>query len=260
MAAYGFAFTASHFRKACAARRKVTKALLPRHSAPRSGIAPGARRHRPSMAGGGYRGILAAVLPTQYLRSASGKGAADQDQDQKPKQRQRQGQQLREQARSHSWTGYIRGRLVDCQAAIAAMGRPDKPAPTKKSEHIRSAFHHSIGRALARLQLLMLTHRPLEGMPSLGEAPNERGRSALVTFRRAAQAFSKVTRCKSETNRSRYRRNGYVHNHRARSALRPPRHSTSGTNKNGPYLNRGRSRYSSRRYRKTGLIRGLPAW
>ena len=28
-AANGFAFTASHFRKACAARRKVTKALLP---------------------------------------------------------------------------------------------------------------------------------------------------------------------------------------------------------------------------------------
>ncbi|MGF6487224.1 hypothetical protein ABH904_000997 [Pseudomonas frederiksbergensis] len=107
MATYGFAFTASHFRKACAARRKVTKALLPRHSVPRlgsacphSGIAPGGRRHRPSMAGGGYRGILAAVPPAQRLRSASGKGAADQDQ--KPKQRQRQDQQLREQARSHS--------------------------------------------------------------------------------------------------------------------------------------------------------------
>jgi hypothetical protein len=65
--------------------------LLPRHSVPRcgsacphSGIAPGARRHRPSMAGGGYRGILAAVPPAQRLRSASGKGAVDQDQ--KPKQ------------------------------------------------------------------------------------------------------------------------------------------------------------------------------
>jgi hypothetical protein len=45
------------------------------------------------MAGGGYRGILAAVPPAQYLRSASGKGAADL----KPKQQQ----QLREQARSH---------------------------------------------------------------------------------------------------------------------------------------------------------------
>jgi hypothetical protein len=172
----------------------------------------------------------------------------------------------RRQASPHNWTGYIRGRLVGCQAAIAG-----KPAPTiglgtsgrdwstvrppsqasqlpqldwvhpggigrlsgrhrsdaatrqasshKKSEHIRLAFHHSTGRALARLQLLMLTHRPLErpsggsaqwatrhgcrvsrarpwmadrggpteqdrseGMPSLGEAPNDRGKSALVTF------------------------------------------------------------------------------
>jgi hypothetical protein len=49
------------------------------------------------MAGGGYRGILAAVPPAQRLRSASGKGATDQNQ----KQRQRQDQQLREQARSH---------------------------------------------------------------------------------------------------------------------------------------------------------------
>jgi len=51
------------------------------------------------MAGGGYRGILAAVPPAQRLRSASGKGATDQNQ--KPKQQQRQDQQLREQARSH---------------------------------------------------------------------------------------------------------------------------------------------------------------
>jgi hypothetical protein len=49
------------------------------------------------MAGGGYRGILAAVPPAQRLRSASGKGATDQ----KQRQRQRQDQQLREQARSH---------------------------------------------------------------------------------------------------------------------------------------------------------------
>ncbi len=62
---------------------------LPHHSVPRqgsacphSGIAPGARRHRPSMAGGGYLGIHAEVPPTQYLRSASGNGAGDQ----KPKQ------------------------------------------------------------------------------------------------------------------------------------------------------------------------------
>jgi hypothetical protein len=53
------------------------------------------------MAGGGYRGILAAVPPAQRLRSASGKGATDQKPKPKPKQRQRQDQQLREQARSH---------------------------------------------------------------------------------------------------------------------------------------------------------------
>ena len=55
---------------------------MPLHSVPRlgsacphSGIAPGARRHRPSMAGGGYRGIHAAVPPAQRLRLASRKGA-----------------------------------------------------------------------------------------------------------------------------------------------------------------------------------------
>ncbi|QAY93765.1 hypothetical protein CUN63_29885 [Pseudomonas sp. ACM7] len=55
------------------------------------------------MAGGGYRGILAAVPPAQRLRSASGKGAADlkPKQRQRQRQRQRQDQQLREQARSH---------------------------------------------------------------------------------------------------------------------------------------------------------------
>ncbi len=66
---------------------------LPHHSVPRqgsacphSGIAPGARRHRPSMAGGGYLGIHAEVPPTQYLRSASGNGARDQIPKPKPKQ------------------------------------------------------------------------------------------------------------------------------------------------------------------------------
>ncbi|SDT38586.1 hypothetical protein SAMN04490191_4212 [Pseudomonas lini] len=89
---------------------KRNQKALPLHSVPRlgsachnEGIAPGARRHRPSMAGGGYRGILAAVPPTQSLRSASGKGATDQNQ--KPKQQQ--DQQHREQARSHRRSGYI---------------------------------------------------------------------------------------------------------------------------------------------------------
>jgi hypothetical protein len=52
------------------------------------------------MAGGGYRGILAAVPPAQRLRSASGKGATDQNQKPKQRQRQRQDQQLREQVES----------------------------------------------------------------------------------------------------------------------------------------------------------------
>ncbi len=49
---------------------KVTKALLPLHSVPRlgsacphSGIAPGARRDRPSMAVRGYLGIHAEIAP-----------------------------------------------------------------------------------------------------------------------------------------------------------------------------------------------------
>jgi hypothetical protein len=80
------------------------------------------------MAGGGYRGILAAVPPTQHLRSASGKGAADQDQDQKPKQRK-----IKSFASKPAPTGgmCIFKRLVGCQAAFAAMRGPDKPAPTK---------------------------------------------------------------------------------------------------------------------------------
>ena len=200
----GFAFTASHFRKACAARRKVTKALLPRHSVPRPGSAcltPAARRHRPS-------------LPRCPLCNACvrplGKGRQIKSQSQskiksfasKPAPT---GGHLQE-------TGRLSGRLRSDAATRQASSH-------KKSERIRCAFHHSTGRALARLQLLMLTHRPLErpsggsaqwatrhgcrvsrarpwmadrggpteqdrseGMPSLGEAPNERGKSVLVTL------------------------------------------------------------------------------
>ncbi len=91
-------------------------------------------------------------------------------------------------------------------------------SPNNVSAH-DFAFHHSTGRALVRLPLLILTHRPLErpsassaqwatrhgcrvsrprpwmadgggpteqdrseGMPSLSEAPNERGKCALVTL------------------------------------------------------------------------------
>ena len=70
----GSALTAGHFEKP-----KVTKGSNPLHSVPRlgsaclhSGLAPWARRHRPSMAGGGYLGIHAEVPTAQDLRSASG--------------------------------------------------------------------------------------------------------------------------------------------------------------------------------------------
>ena len=77
-AAYGSALTAGHFRKARKpAQSKVTKALLPHHSAPRlgsvcphSGIAPWARREGPSMAQRGYPGIHAGMPTPQCLRSA----------------------------------------------------------------------------------------------------------------------------------------------------------------------------------------------
>ncbi|TWC59377.1 hypothetical protein FBY04_103368 [Pseudomonas sp. SJZ080] len=47
------------------------------------------------------------------------------------------------------------GDLVGCEAAIAS-----KPAPTK-ADRRTPASHHSSGRALARLQLLILIHPPL---------------------------------------------------------------------------------------------------
>ncbi len=110
----------------------------------------------------------------------------------------------------------------------------------------RFAFHHSLGRALARL-LLILICPPLreaewrrssgggrvapcgeaahierrskrsrpeamppdecrsEGTPSPGEGPDA-GAKPFAYF----SAFGKVSRCKSETASSRYRRNGYV--------------------------------------------------
>jgi hypothetical protein len=51
-------------------------------------------------------------------------------------------------------------RFVGFQAAIAAMRRPDRPAPTI-DRRTRFAPHHSTGRAVARLQLLILIHPPL---------------------------------------------------------------------------------------------------
>jgi hypothetical protein len=54
--------------------------------------------------------------------------------------------------RERSWGG--RKRLVGWPGAIAAMRRPDKPAPTI-NRGTPPALHHSTGRAVARLQLLI---------------------------------------------------------------------------------------------------------
>jgi len=150
-------------------------------------------------------------------------------------------------------------------------GRPPSRASSlpQKSKG-RSAYphapHHSSGRALARLQLLILIHPPprqAERRRSSGggraapfdavehierrskrsrpEAmPPEEGRSEGTpslsegpyvrgeTFGYFG-AFAKVTRCKSGTISRRYRRNGYVLDHpRAWSAQRPPRPSPLG--------------------------------
>ncbi|QHF38771.1 hypothetical protein PspS34_11090 [Pseudomonas sp. S34] len=54
-------------------------------------------------------------------------------------------------------TEYIRKISVDCEAAIAS-----KLAPTEEQRQsgVHHALHHSSGRALARLQLLILIHPP----------------------------------------------------------------------------------------------------
>jgi len=70
------------------------------------------------------------------------------------------------------------------------------------------------------------------GMPSLGEAPNG-GAKPFGSF----SAFGKGTRCKSETASRRYRRNGYVHHQRARSAIRPPSRASRTECDNRPIKN-----------------------
>jgi hypothetical protein len=198
---------------------------LPLHSVPRlgsacphSGIAPGARRHRPSMAGGGYRGILAAVPPAQRLRSASGKGAS----------------------RSRS-----KAKATATATARSTASRAS-PLPHKADRRTAFASHHSTGRALARLQLLILRCTPpisggfvpvlRSGQPGMDAglaapghgwpmAAGPRSRTGARACRALARHRTKgaralgylglfqVTRCKSETNSRRDRRNGYVPRH-----------------------------------------------
>jgi hypothetical protein len=52
--------------------------------------------------------------------------------------------------------------LVGCQAAIAGKsGRRIACSYRSKASYTHPLFHHSTGRALARLQLLILIHPPL---------------------------------------------------------------------------------------------------
>jgi hypothetical protein len=152
------------------------------------------------MAGGGYRGILAAVPPAQRLRSASGKGATDL----KPKQQQQQQQQQQQRQ----------------DQKIAASLR--STAPTGKCVHL------TLGRPVGRLAFAFAVYGPSrdrsEGMPSLGEAPNERGKNPLVTL----GFFSKVTRCKSETISRRYQTNGYAPQPK-KQKKRPPQPDVAAT-------------------------------
>ncbi len=194
-AAGGFAFTASHLEKP-----QVTKGSCPAIRClawARHALTPALLRG-PAAIGHPWPGAAtAASLPRCPLRNACVRplGKEQADQDQKPKQRQRQRQRQRQDQQ-------LRGQASLLQGPVYS-----------------GASHHSTGRALARLQLLILMHRHLErpsggsaqwatrhgcrvsrarpgmadrggpteqdrseGMPSPGEAPNDRGRSALVTF------------------------------------------------------------------------------
>ncbi len=172
---------------------------LPRHSVPRpgsacphSGIAPGARRHRPSMAG---RGILAAVPPAQRLRSASGKGAGRARSKAKAKARAearpyislRKTHTCRSTAcRRRRW---VRRCDVDCSTVIASkLGSHREMRTTSRSGWPMAAGPWS--RTGARACRAWARHRT-KGARALGY---------LGLFQ--------VTRCKSETASSRCRRNG----------------------------------------------------
>jgi hypothetical protein len=105
------------------------------------------------MAVRGYLGIHAEMPPTQRLRSASGKGAGRSKAEAKQQQKQKQ-----KQSRSRS-NSRGNGKINSFA---------NKLAPPQWIG-VTFAFHHLTGRALARLQLLILMHRPLE-RPSGGSA------------------------------------------------------------------------------------------
>ena len=189
---------------------------LPRLSAPRwgsvfphSGIAPRLNR-RP------------AGLPApQYLRSASGLlGQSDQNQKQKhsgltagfllcrselAREKPENAafiqnahvivNDLREQARSHIWT--VPALASDLAVAFAS---PHSSRP--------------VGRCALDLLVILILGAPLNQAPkpAFGHTEPKRGAECWgkSPFGYFWGSFPKVTRCKSGTNTSRYRRNGYA--------------------------------------------------
>ncbi|EUB75419.1 hypothetical protein PMI27_001595 [Pseudomonas sp. GM41(2012)] len=197
---------------------------MPLHSVPRlgsacphSGIAPGARRHRPSMAGGGYRGILAAVPPAQYLRSASGKGASRSKDKAKAKAKAKaRSTALQERAANTRFSPLIRPS-VSSPAALDL----EVHAPSRGRVEVLRSGQPGMDAGLAA---------PGHGWP-MAAGPRSRtgARACRATARhrtKGARAFGylglfQVTRCKSGTISRRDRRNGYTH--KKQNTTRPPR-------------------------------------
>ena len=194
------------------------------------------------MAGGGYRGILAAVPPAQRLRSASGKGAADLKPKQSNGKIKRSQPSAAQNEHSRAAAPRIRRQRI-FPDSTRYRSRPSRAGSLPQTADRRTAFdfHHSTGRALARLQLLILRHRPprgrvevlRSGQPGMDAglaapghgwpmAAGPRSRTgaracrALARHRTTgAEAFGyfalfKVTRRKGGTDSGRYRSNGYA--------------------------------------------------
>jgi hypothetical protein len=188
MATGGFAFTASHLEKP-----QVTKGSCPAIrclAVARHALTPALLRG-PAAIGHPWPGAAtAASLPRCPLRNTCVRPLG-------------KGQQIKIKSHSHS---HSHGKIKRSQ--------PRFTRQLLQREGCTHASHHSTGRALARLPLLILMHRPIErpsggsaqwatrhgcrvsrprpwmadgggpteqdrseGMPSLSEAPNERGRS-----------------------------------------------------------------------------------
>jgi hypothetical protein len=183
-ATYGFALTASHFRKAgMPAQAKVTKALLPHHSVPRLG----SHARTPALLRGPPRGGLVADLVLDgtafslWERACSRRGRSIQH-------LQRLCHRLREQARSHigSVTTYgFAGTANSCGSELARDGG--------------GSACISVGCADVFASKLA---------PTLDRSPDARIRSAVRPSSRASFCSHRSDECTTE---------------RVRPALRPPR-------------------------------------